>query len=71
MQLIINIDSIKDTAKKDWLLHTLKIMNINYSTLDKRQLIEEYNLEIEEAEAEIERGEFITAENLKKEASSW
>ena len=46
-------------------------MNINYSTAEKRQTIEEYNRDIEEAEEEIERGDFITAENLKKEAKSW
>ncbi len=71
MQLIIDIDSIMDTSTKDWLLQTLKLMNIKYDTAEKRQTLEEYNRDIEEAEEDIERGGFITAENLKKEAKSW
>ncbi len=71
MQLIIDIDSIKDTYTKDWLLQTLKLLNIKYDTAERRQTLEEYNKDIEEAEEEIERGDFITAENLKKEARSW
>ena len=71
MQLIIDIDSIKDSSTKDWLLQTLKLMDIKYNTSERRQTLEEYNGDIEEAEEEIERGDFITAENLKKEARSW
>jgi hypothetical protein len=70
MQLIIDIDSIKDTSTKDWLIQTLKLMNIKYNTEERRQSLEEYNRDIEEAEEEIERGDFITAEELKKEARS-
>ncbi len=70
MQLIIDIDSIKDTSTKDWLLQTLKLLNIKYDTAE-RQTLEEYNKDIEEAEEDIERGDFITAVNLKKEARSW
>lgn len=33
--------------------------------------IEQYNLELQEAEAEIERGEFITQEELKKQMKAW
>lgn len=71
MHLIIDIDSIDDNSKKEWLLSSLKLMNISYDTKENRQTLEEYNYDIGEAEAEIERGEFITAENLKKEARSW
>jgi len=71
MQLIIDIDSIKDTSTKDWLLQTLKLLNIKYDTAERRQSVEEYNRDIEEAEEDIERGDFVTAENLKKEARSW
>lgn len=71
MQLIIDIDSIKDTSTQDWLLQTLKLMDIKYNTTEGRQTFEEYNKDIAEAEEEIERGDFITAENLKKEARSW
>ncbi len=41
-------------------------MDIRFNTLKKRQTLGQYNLNIEGAEAENERGEFITAENLKK-----
>jgi len=46
-------------------------MDIRFNTLKKRQTLGQYNPDIERAKAEIERGEFITAENLKKEAASW
>jgi hypothetical protein len=71
MPLIIDIDSIGDANKKEWLMNTLRLMNIHFNTSEKRQTLEEYNLEISEAEAEIERGEYISAEDLKKEAVSW
>ena len=71
MQLIIDIDSIKEKTKREWLLNTLRMMNIGFKTADRSQTLEEYNLEIEEGEAEIERGEFITAADLKKESTSW
>ncbi len=71
MQLIIDIDEITDAVKKEWLLNTLKLMNIRFNTTEEIQTLEEYNSEIDEAEAEFERGEFITAEDLKKEAQSW
>ena len=70
MQLIIDIDSIKEQTKKEWLLNTLRMMNIGFKTADPSQTLEEYNLEIAEAEAEIERGEFITATDLKNESTS-
>ena len=71
MQLIIDTDSIKDLSTKDWLLQTLRLMNITYDTIEKRQSIEEYNRDILEAEEDFEKGDFITAEDLKKEAISW
>jgi hypothetical protein len=71
MHLIIDIDSISDSEKKEWLINTLRMMNINFATSDKRQTLEEYNLDISEAEAAIEGGEYITAEDLKKEVRSW
>ena len=71
MQLIIDFDTINDVSKKEWLINTLKLMNIGFNTTEKRQTIEEYNLEIDEAEKEIERGEFTTATDLKKEARLW
>lgn len=33
--------------------------------------VEQYNRELEEAEAEINRGEYITQEELKKQMKAW
>ena len=33
--------------------------------------LEQYNRELEEAEAEIEKGEFITNDDLKKQMKAW
>ena len=71
MDLIIDTNSIKDTTTKEWLLDTLKAMNISYRISERSQTVEEYNQEIAEAEEEIVRGEFTTAESLKKEAGRW
>jgi hypothetical protein len=68
--LIIDLETENNQAKKDDVLKFLEEMGVEYHT-SERQSLEEYNQEIEEAEAEIERGEFITAEDLKKEARSW
>jgi hypothetical protein len=69
-QLIINLETESNQVKKDEILRLLENMGIEYQT-SERQSLEEYNREIGDSEAEIERGEFITAEDLKKEASSW
>jgi len=71
MDLIIDFDAINDSSKKDWLLRTLKLMGIGYHTSEKPQTIEEYNKDLEEGEAEIEKGKFITNEQLKKEIKKW
>jgi len=71
MELIIDFDNIKDASKKEWLLKTLKLMEIGFHEAERPQTIEEYNKEIEEADAEIERGNYITAEDLKIEAQKW
>lgn len=68
--LIIDLETENNQAKKDDVLKFLEEMGVEYHT-SERQSLEDYNQEIEEAEAEIERGEFITAEDLKKEARSW
>lgn len=69
-QLIINLNSEHNQSKKDQVLKMLENMGIGYQT-SERQSLEEYNHDIEKAEKEIENGEFITAENLKKESRSW
>lgn len=71
MQLIIDFDAINDSSKKDWLIRTLKLMGIDFHTSEKRQTIEEYNKDLTEGEAEIEKGNFMTNEQLKKDIKSW
>jgi len=65
MELIIDIDNIKDAPKKEWLMNTLKLMGISFQTVEKRQTLEEYDQDLEAGDAEIERGEYITATDLK------
>lgn len=69
-QLIIDLDASLNQSKKDQIIKMLQEMGIEFHTTE-RPTIEEYNKELEEAEKEIERGEFITAEELKKEARKW
>lgn len=69
-QLIIDLSTEKNQSKKNQILEALEDMSIEYQT-SERQSLEEYNNEIREAEDEIAKGDFITAENLKKEARSW
>ena len=71
MELIIELDNIKDTSKKKFLLQTLKFLGVQFKTSEKRQTIEEYNKELEENEAEIENGKYITMEDLLKEIEQW
>lgn len=71
MYVIIDIDGIEEVDKKEWLLNSLRFMNIGYRTSESRQTIEEYNADIDEAETAIDKGEFITAVALKKEAQKW
>ncbi|MFC0518631.1 hypothetical protein ACFFGT_30735 [Mucilaginibacter angelicae] len=71
MELIIDFDKIKDQSKKEWLLHTLKLMKIDFQATEKPQTIEEYNQDLETGDAEIDRGNFITAEDLKIQARKW
>ena len=71
MNLIIEIDKIEDASKREWLLSTLKLMNISFETVEKPQSLEEYNIELDEGNKEIERGEFVSAKDLKAEAKQW
>ncbi len=71
MDLIIDFDGINDSSKQDWLLRTLKLMGIGFQTAEKAQTLEEYNKDLEEGDAEIEKGNVITNEQLKKEIRSW
>jgi hypothetical protein len=53
------------------LLRAIKAM-LHYGLKnDGRISIEQYNLELDEAEAEIDRGEFGTHEDFKKQMKAW
>jgi hypothetical protein len=71
MDLIIDFDNITDPSKKKWLLSTLKLMGIAYHALEKPQTLDEYNEDLLAGDAEIECGDFKTAEGLKIEANKW
>jgi hypothetical protein len=71
MELIIDFDNITDPGKKEWLLNTLKLMGIGYQAHEKAQTLEQYNEDLLAGHAEIERGDFKTAEDLKTEARKW
>ncbi|ANI88823.1 hypothetical protein A9P82_05685 [Arachidicoccus ginsenosidimutans] len=71
MELIINIDDIKESSKSEWLLRTLNLLGIHYKTQETPQNLEEYNNDLLEGDNEIEQGHFITAEDLKKESLQW
>jgi hypothetical protein len=71
MDLIIDFDGINDSSKQDWLLRTLKLMGIGFQTAEKPQTLEEYNKDLEDGDVEIEKGNFMTNEQLKKEIKSW
>jgi hypothetical protein len=71
MELIIDFDKITDPGKKEWLLHTLKLMGIGFQATEKPQTLKQYNNDLESGDAEIESGNFITAEDLKIEARKW
>jgi len=71
MELIIEFDDIEDTSKKKYLLETLKFLGIQFRTIEKRQTLEQYNKELEESDAEIDNGNYITMEDLLKETEKW
>ena len=71
MDPIVDFDGINDSSKQDWLLRTLKLMGIGFQTAEKPQTVEEYNKDLEDGDIEIEKGNFMTNEQLKKEIKSW
>jgi hypothetical protein len=71
MELIIDFDKIKDPSKREWLINSLKLMHIGFHTIEKPQTFAEYNEDLEKGNAEIENGNFTTAEDLKAEAAKW
>ncbi len=52
-------------------METLNFLGVQFKTSEKRQTIEEYNKELEDNDAEIENGNFITMEDLSKEMEKW
>jgi predicted transcriptional regulator len=65
--LIKEIEQVEDVS----LLKALKYM-LHYGLKSEGRIsIEQYNRELEEAEAEIDRGEFITHEEFKKQMKAW
>ena len=46
-------------------------MGISFQTSEQPQTFEEYNKDLEEGEAEIEKGNFTTNELLKNDIKSW
>lgn len=71
MELIIDFDKINDASKKKFLLETLKFLGVQFKTSDGPQTLEEYNRELEEADAEIDRGKYVSMEDLLKEIEQW
>ena len=71
MELVIDFDKIKDSSKREWLITSLKLMEIDFQTIEKAQTIDQYNLDLLDGEAEISRGEFITAQDLQAETTKW
>jgi hypothetical protein len=71
MELIINFDNIQDSNKKKWLLQTLKLTGIDFQFIEKPQTLEQYSEDLTSGNAEIERGDFISADDLKIEARKW
>lgn len=71
MELVIDFDKIKDPSKREWLISSLKLMHIGFQTTEKPQTHSQYNKDLEKGDAEIERGDFTTVTDLKKEAGNW
>lgn len=71
MELIIDFDKIKDPSKKEWLINSLKLMNIRFHTSESPQTITQYNNDLEEGNKEIEGGEFTSAIDLRTESKKW
>jgi hypothetical protein len=65
--LIRELQQVEDLS----LLRAIKAM-LHYGLKQEGRIsVEEYNRELDEAEAEIDRGEFISHEDLKKQMKTW
>lgn len=61
---------LDDSEKKSVIQLLKKLLKSRKGTL-QRTTIEQYNKELEEAEKQIEKGNFITQEELEKEMEKW
>jgi hypothetical protein len=57
-----------DEAQEKALITILEGLHIPYT---QRQTVDEYNQELEEGNAAIDKGEFITNDQLKQEIKKW
>ncbi len=65
--LLKEIEQLEDIS----LLRVLKSM-LHYGLKNEGRIsVEQYNKELEEADAEIEKGEFLTQDEALKEVRSW
>jgi len=65
--LIKELQQVEDIS----LLHAIKAI-LHYGLKNEGRIsIEQYNQELDEANARVESGKFITQEDLEKEASQW
>ncbi len=71
MELIIDFDKIKDPSKKEWLITSLKLMEIRFETTERNQTLTQYNEDLEKGNNEIEHGEFTEALALKDDVAKW
>ncbi len=71
MQLIIDLDNIQDTSKKEFLLNTLKFLKISFKAGERPQTLDEYNADLEEANDEIDKMNYTTMDDLLKEMEQW
>ena len=67
--LIKRLDEINDVSLIKALNHMVDF-GLKASSSENIS-IEQYNLELDEADAEIDRGEFISHEDLKKQMKGW
>ena len=61
---------LNETEKKS-VLQMLKVFFKPHKEIAERISIEQYNKELDEAEKQIEAGNFITQEELEKEMKKW
>ncbi len=65
--IIKELQQVEDIS----LLQAIKAV-LHYGLKNEGRIsLEQYNRELEEAEAEIEKGEFITNDDLKKQMKAW